>query len=216
MVTCVQLSDVGAVTALRLLRRPVAGVSGLRYSETLTAAPLSAHLLPRPTPGRVGLLSVWDDNAALDRFLTDHPIATTLEGGYRVRLRPTRVFGTWKAMGDIEARQAADDAPVAVLTLGRLLPSRAVAFLRASAAAERDALASPALLLASGLARPPQLVATFSLWRSAQPMRDYATQVGGGHLAATRQHAQHPFHSESAFIRYQPYDISGHWHPPGC
>jgi hypothetical protein len=55
------------------------------------------------------------------------------------------------------------DEPAAVLTLGRLRPTQTLRFLKASAAAEGLALRERALLASTALARPPSLVATFSL-----------------------------------------------------
>jgi hypothetical protein len=221
MVTSVHLATVPRAESLRLLRRPPRAeeVPGLRYAETVAAAPLSPHLLPAPKPGRVGLIAAWDDDAALDGFLAGHPSAAALAGGYSVRLRPARIVGAWPQLGDLNLgrpgeEQPVADGPVAVLTLGRLRLRRAVAFLRASAKAEGDALASPALTLATGLARPPRLVATFSVWRALAPMRDYVEHAGGGHRSATTRHAARPFHHQSAFIRFEPYDQTGDWETP--
>jgi hypothetical protein len=47
-------------------------------------------------------------------------------------------------------------------------------------------------------------------------MRAYVERRSGGHDQATTQHATRPFHSQSAFIRFRPYDESGDWHPPGA
>jgi hypothetical protein len=104
---------------------------------------------------------------------------------------------------------------------GRLCPdcyptrsrwTQTVRFLRASAAAERLAVGDPAVLASTGLARPPALVATFSLWQSVAAMRAYA---GGGndpaHRDAVRAHAARPFHHESAFVRFRPYRAEGSW-----
>ena len=217
MVTSVHLADVGPSAALRLLRRPpaVGEVPGLTYAETLALAPLGPALLPRPKPGRVGLVAAWTDDAALDAFLADHPTAAALEGGYGARLEPVRVVGAWPELGDLpRPERPAGDGPVAVLTLGRLRLRRAVAFLRASARAERDALASPALLLATGLARPPRLVATFSVWGDIPTMRDYVERGDGGHRGASSAHAAQPFHHASAFIRFHLREQTGAWEPP--
>jgi hypothetical protein len=217
MIALVQLAEIGVPAASRLLRRPLraAEVPGLRYSETMLSAPLGPHLLPRVRLDRVGVLSVWDGDAAVDAFLATHPLAAAVEGGYRVRLRPTRVVGGWGPIGEIPVDPGAEgDGPAAVLTLGRLRPARALPFLRASARAEQDALASPDMILASGLARPPRTVATFSLWRGVEPMRGYVERTNGGHRGATGQHSRRPFHSESAFIRFRPYDTAGQWPPP--
>ena len=156
---------------------------------------------------------------SLDRFQARHPAAAALAGGYRVRLKPVRIFGAWPQLGDLGIEQAggerrAGGGPVAVLTLGRLRLRRAGAFLRASARAEADALSSPALMLATALARPPRLVATFSVWRDVAPMREYVERAAGGHRRATTLHAARPFHHQSAFIRFEPYDQAGAWEAP--
>lgn len=216
MILSMHLAKVGPPAALRLLRRAPrpADVPGLRYAETMAGAPLGAGLLPRPHPGRVGLLAAWDDDEALERFLAGHPVAERLAGGWHVRLEPLHAFGGWSALPDFPAaeRPVDPEEPVAVLTLGRLRLRRAVPFLRASAAAEGQAVADPAVLASTGLARPPRLVATFSLWRTAAAMRAYATgRSGGGHIAASRAHHARPFHHESMFARFRPYAAQGEW-----
>jgi hypothetical protein len=233
MVTSVHLADVRSSSALRLLgtRLSSDNVAGLRYAQTVIAAPIGAHLLPAPKPGRVGLIAAWEDDAALNCFLASHPVAEALAAGYRVRLEPIRVVGTWPELGEIPVavnRQRPDsasaidhpgavnpDGPAAVLTLGRLRFLRGPAFLRASARAERDALDSQGLQLATGLAHPPNIVATFSIWSDITSMRAYVERHGGGHRGATTEHSTRPFHHQSAFIRFRPYDESGSWHPPG-
>jgi hypothetical protein len=105
-----------------------------------------------------------------------------------------------------------EDEPAVVLTLGRLRLSQAHRFLRASAAAESLALREPALLASTGLARPPSLVATFSVWRSTAGMRAYAEgHAGRAHAAAVKAQAARPFHHESAFVRFRPYAAQGQW-----
>jgi hypothetical protein len=216
MIVSVHIADVGAARVPGLLRsRPdPAAVPGLRYAETTIAASLSGSLLPRPQPARVGMIAAWEDDETLERFLAEHPLAERLRGGWHVRLEPLRASGTWSRLRGLPSRElAVDDAePVAVLTLGRLRPRRAMAFLRASARAERQAVADPALLAATGLARPPQLVATFSLWRTASAMRDYAYGAAGeGHVSAIAAQRAEPFHHESVFIRFRPYASEGSW-----
>lgn len=108
-------------------------------------------------------------------------------------------------------RPVEDGEPVAVLTLGRLRLRRARPFLEASAAAEGTAVDDPALVASTGLARPPHLVSTFSIWRSAAAMRAYAYGKAGAHQAAVRADRSGPFHHESAFVRFRPYASRGSW-----
>jgi hypothetical protein len=216
VIASVHLADVGKRVALGLSPRKLElrKVPGLRYAEIAIAAPLSAHLLPRPNLGRVGLIATWDDDRALDGFLADHPLAERLAHGWRVRLQPTRIVGAWPQLTGLLAREEPmeDGEPAAILTIGRLRLSQTVRFLRASAAAEGLAVSDPSLLASTGLARPPALVSTFSLWRSTAAMRAYAQgNAHPEHLSAVRAHAAQPFHHESAFVRFRPYASEGNW-----
>jgi hypothetical protein len=216
VIVSMHLADVRKPLALRLLCTkldPDAG-RGLRYAQFVIAAPLSGRLLPRPNLGRIGLIAAWEQDAALEEFLASDPLAAPLAHGWRVRLSPTRVSGAWAQLPGLPVEEEAmDDAePAAVLTLGRLRPSQTLRFLRATAAAEELVVRDPALLASTGLARPPALVSTFSLWRSTGAMRAYARgEVEPGHRAAVHAHAARPFHSESAFVRFRPYRAEGSW-----
>jgi hypothetical protein len=213
MIASVHVADVGARSALAVLRRvPRPGsVTGLRRADVALAAPLSRSMLPSPQLGRVALIAFWDDDDVLDRFLADHPLAQRLAGGWHTRLAPLRAFGTWPGLPpDVpRPRTVTDDGPAAVLTLGRLRLTQAVRFLRASAKAEADVVGAEGLTWATGLARPP-LVATCSLWRSAEAASAYAYRSGDApHPAAIAADRTKPFHHQSAFIRFRPYGSTG-------
>lgn len=216
MIVSVHLADVGKPAALGVLRTKLdpAAVAGLRYAETTIAAPLGGGLLPRPDLGRVGLIAAWEDDAALDGFLAGHPLAERFRHGWHVRLQPRRIFGSWSKLAGLPSGEEPMDAeePAVILTLGRLRLSQAHRFLRASAAAESLALREPALLASTGLARPPSLVATFSVWRSTAGMRAYAEgHSERAHAEAMRANAAKGFHHESAFVRFRPYGAQGEW-----
>jgi hypothetical protein len=216
MILSVHIADVTRRRALSALRhglRPSA-TSGLRYADVAIAAPLSAGLLPHPTLTRLGLIAAWQDEGALDEFMAGHRLAEQLASGWHVRLEPLRASGAWAELPDFPRgeRPVDDDEPVVVLTLGRLRPSRGLAFLRSSAAAEAQALADPALLASTALARPPGFVATVSVWRTASAMRDYAYgRSGQGHTSAVDVQRRRPFHKESIFMRFRPLATGGQW-----
>lgn len=130
-----------------------------------------------------------------------------------MRLKPVRLYGAWSGMPGLPKKESpvADEEPVAVLTLGRPRLARTVPFLRTSARAERAAVDTPGVLASTALARPPRFVSTFSLWRSAAEMRDYAHSSGGAHQAAVKTDQARPFHHESAFVRFRPYASQGSW-----
>lgn len=216
MVVSVHLADVGPLGVRELLatKLELAQTDGLRYREKALAVPLASGPQRIPRLGRVGLVTAWEDDAALDRFLANHPVAELLGGGWHVRLAPLRVSGAWPHMPGLPDReQPVDgDEPVAVLTIAHTRLRRIVPFLRTSHRAERQAVEDRAMLAGTALALPPRLVATFSLWRSAAAMRAYAQGVSGQqHRNAMRANTARPFHHESAFIRFRPYAPKGLW-----
>jgi hypothetical protein len=214
VIASMHLADVGGRRVPALLRRSPQPerTPGLVYADVLAAAHLSGSVRPRPNIGHVALFAVWRDDAALDAFLAGDPLAAALGGGAAVRLHPRQVSGSWSGLETLvcDGGPVPDDEPVAVLTYGRLRLHRTPAFLRASARAEADAIAHPALAASTGLTRPPRLVSTFSLWRSAEGMRDFAHR-GAGHRGALDAVARRDFHRESIFIRFRPYAASGAW-----
>lgn len=215
MVASFHLADLRPREALGLLRRnPGRDLPGLCYGDVVSAAPLCDRLLPLPMPGRVGLIAFWDRDDALDDFLASHPLARRLASGWHARLRPLRASGAWSELPGLEDvhEPVDDDEPVAVITLGRVRLSRLVPFVRTNRGAMGLAVRDHALAAATGLARPPRLVATFSVWRTAAAMRAYAYgQAGPGHRAAIDAHRARPFHHESMFIRLRPYASVGAW-----
>jgi hypothetical protein len=215
VVASIQVADVGVAKALRLgLRPPKAGsIPGLRHADTALAAPLrsSSNGVPRPNAGRVALIAFWDSDDDLGRFLTDDPLAQSFVGGWRARLEPLRAFGTWPGLPDGISRSRHTDygGPTVVLTLGRLRVTGVVRFLRTSRAAELAATSAPGFVWGTALARPP-FVSTCSLWSSVDATTEYAYgDDAGGHPRAIVVDRKKPFHHESAFVRFRPYDMAG-------
>ena len=215
MIVTVQIAEVALTEGLRILRRrpPVGAIPGLRYAETVFAAPLGGGLLPAPNPRTVATIAAWDDDERFDAFLASNACAVPFRDGWQVRMEPLRVFGTWPGLPGLPAKElpVADEEPVVVLTLGRLMPWRLIPFLRTALPAEEEALGEPGLLASTGFGRLPRLVSTFSVWRSAAEMRDYAYRREGSHRAAVARDRAHPFHRHSAFIRFRPYASKGSW-----
>lgn len=213
MIVSVDIATIGPRQGLGLLARPPRSreVEGLRYAETVFTAPLGTSL-PAPDFGTVALIAAWDDEAALEDFAS-HPVARKLADGWQVRLQPLRVFGAWPGLEGLPGQPlpVEDDEPVVILTLGRVKPWRVRPFLNAAGPAEKDALGEPGLLASTGFGRLPNLVSTFTLWRSAATMRGYANRQGGSHRAAVASDRQRAFHRHSAFIRFRPYTSRGAW-----
>ena len=215
MIASVHLADVGVRSALALNRKvPAPGsIPGLRHANMALAAPLGGSVLPTPQFSRVGLIAFWDDDAAIDGFLSGHPLASKLSQGWNVRLEPLRAHGTWPGLPtDLPKQRAVEhDGPVAALTLGRPRISQFPRFLRTSAKAEARVVVAPGLTWATGLGHPMSLVATCSLWESTKALSTYAYGTREpAHPDAIANGEARPFHHEQAFIRFRPFASQGH------
>ena len=210
MIVSVHIAERGVRRSLGLLRkgrRPLEA-PGLRYSEAAGLVPLAAKAPPLPPRGTI-LISSWEDDDALDRFLAANPI-----DGYHVRMRPTRIVGAWPDMPGLPAEEVPMEAdePAAVLTLGRPRLLRFPPFARTSRPAEKLAREHPGLVKGTAAARLPRFVTTFSIWRTVSEMRDYALgRPDPRHLDAIKADRAKTFHHQEAFVRFRPYASSGSW-----
>jgi hypothetical protein len=210
MIASVHIADVGARKALGLLRR-APSAPGLRQANVASTAVLGGSMRPSPQLGRVALVAFWDDDAAVDRFLSEHPTAAALRDGWHVRLDPLRVFGSWPGVPDDlpRTRKVDYEGQAAVITLGRTRVTQARRFLRAANRAENRALRAPGLIWGTALARPP-FVGTCSLWESTDALSDYAYgPTDPAHPDAIAADRAKPFHHQQAFIRFRPYGSQG-------
>ncbi len=213
MIASAHLADLSpreVVSAVRARPRPGA-VPGLHLADLHGAARLGGSALRKAQPGRMLLFAVWDDDAALDAWLARSPLGQRLEAGWSARLEPLRAYGRWPAMPPMfQPEKPVDDAePVVVVTYGRPRLRVIHRFIAASQAAEDRAVADPAMIAGTALAKPP-VVATLSVWRTAAEMRAYATRTAQ-HTAAMKGMREHDFHHESIFARFRPYGVRGTW-----
>lgn len=187
-------------------------IDGLRYAETWLMTPLRTGLFPSTDVAGVAMVAAWDDDDALDHFLQTS-LARPYEGGWRARFQPVRTVGAWPALPDLPRQeQPTGDHPVAVLTMARMRLGRSALFAAAAGPAERDARTHPAFLGGVSLLRPPTLVATFTLWRTAREMRNYVVGSSpGGHSYAMKRNDERVFHHETVFVRLRPYATEGQW-----
>lgn len=208
-------------TMTTLLRPPSRNtVPGLRHAECLFPMRLGAALL---SPGRwqvrsLAMFAEWENEAAIDAFLTTTALGRSLANGWHVRLRFLRRWGQVAAFDGLPevGGDTAPDAPVVAVTLARLSLPQVPRFLHWGKPVERFVRDHPGATLAMSATRPLRTISTFTIWRSAREMAEmvHGRHAGGAlnrHAAAMVEHRRKDFHLEFTTLRFAAISEHGAW-----
>lgn len=222
MIHSFHLAEMPVRSAAAILARPPtpSRVAGLQHGERLVLMRFGTPIVSprRLEPRSLALFAQWDDEAALDRFLADHPLGQRLAGGWHVRMRYLRRYGSIAALGElpIVAGEWDDDEPIVAVTVARLKLPQLARFIRWGKPVERLIADHPAALFSTGAHRPPRTVSTFSIWRTVREMTEMVNGTSEVpdpdlHRAAMLEQHRKDFHHESAFMRFRPLSEHGTW-----
>ncbi len=167
----------------------------------------------RPSSSRQALFCLFADEGCADAFLkssTAHRYEQRSREFCSAKLRAYACRGTWSGQAIAVTATAPEEGPIATLTRASIRPTRALRFWRMQPASEVSLNAASGCLMATGVGEAPFFrQATFSLWTNTAAMDAYART--GAHLAAIRAAHEGAFFSESMFVRFVPYSLTGSW-----
>jgi hypothetical protein len=206
-----------AISRMAFDRPVLARTSGLRFWRLLGTARGNAMSLSADLR-RWAMFAVWQDEAALERFLAESPIAAEQRSNgqenWTVRLRYTGGHGQWGGRDPFEGMTAHALAPgqrVAVLTRASIRPRRLACFYRAVPAVDQALAGADGCLRAVGAGEwPAARQATFSLWRDTDAVRGFA-YAAGTHAAVIVRTREEGWFGEECFARFAPYGSAGSW-----
>jgi hypothetical protein len=128
---------------------------------------------------------------------------------WSAELLPLASRGRWSRRSPFERTAAEWNGPVAALTHARLAPQHAVTFWRSVPPIAADLQQRHGLRTAFGIGEIPLGVqGTFSLWRDAAALEEFAYQ-GAPHREAIRQTALRRWYREELFARFGVLSTTG-------
>ena len=187
--------------------------TGISFSKLLgtgtgkTFTPSDADLT------RWGMVVVVDKNRLTDfdfsSIVTNWRKRSTSE--FRAVLSPLSSHGLWAKTNPFHFTSALSnpDAQIAAITRARIKWHQNFRFWGAVSPVVTDLHNSPGLITAIGIGEAPiGLQGTFSLWKSAAALRDFAYK-GQAHQVAIKQTEEIGWYSEELFARFEVLELRG-------
>ena len=197
-------------TAPPRLRR----VAGLRFFQLLGSGAANGFGF-WPNLQRYGLLATWARAEDAAAFFATHPVWAAYAGRSRetwtAELAPLQAHGSWDGTNPFAEVPTVPGAvgPVAVLTRASIRLRRAPRFWQFVEPTSRALAGAPGLRLAIGLGELPLVrQATFSVWESAEAMRQYAYR-DVRHREVIQLTRRENWYSEELFARFQVLSSTG-------
>ena len=166
------------------------------------------------------MLACWEDESALDRFLADHPTGQEFAEGWHVRMELVRAAGVWPGIEDDVVAEAGNKAtdmtgPSVAITIGTAYLRSAVAFTKVNNGLEEQFLDTASGRWGTLMSNLPQrLVATLTIWDSADDAFDYVKTDAHGaavaeHYDPAKDPTGHTFVTGGGFFGFRPLSTSG-------
>lgn len=187
---------------LRLRRLPVrpsfAKLLGTGNGETFT--------MRDADPGHWALLTAWEDERDAGS-LDGSPLMRGWDGFADERagftLAPIASHGLWSGREPFAPSAPRDwSGPVAAITRARIRPSEWTRFWRSVPPVSADLRSDPSVTFTLGIGEAPVgLQGTFSVWRDADAIRDFAYRRPA-HVAVIERTRERDWYAEELFARF--------------
>ena len=192
--------------ALTRMARDRAAVRRLAFAKLLGTGSGTTFAARDVVATRYALVACWPEASAADAFEQSAAVRgwdRIASERCRVRLRPLSSRGHWSRHEPFGSpRASAPSGPVAAITRARLSLRAARRFWRAVPPVAHDLHAQPGLLLAFGIGEAPVGVqGTFSVWRSAADLQDFA-YGSVAHRDVIRRTPSEQWYAEELFARF--------------
>ena len=204
-----------------LLRPPRPGsTQGLSHIEIVVPMTLGRRVTQpsRYHPLQIAAFAAWENEAALEEFLSRDRCGIAFAQGWHVRMEFARKWGQMKGFDGLPltAMELDDEDPVVSFTLARLRVMEAVRFIRWGKPVERQVRDDPNTTIAMAAIRPLRTLATFSIWQTQRDLKQMvhgrrSDEASRKHAKAMQERNRKDFHHEFITMRFRPLSEHGIW-----
>ena len=216
--TCFRYQGLGnkvwAMSQMQLALSSLQHVPGLQFFKMLGTG---RHFHYFPNFSVYGILGVWEDQTRAQHFFRAHsafrPFAERSLEHFTLYLKNYQTHGYWSGQQPFlaTAETPRTNQPVAVLTRATINLTRLRSFWGQALRINRQFAEHTDCWFSLGVGEWPVVQqATFSLWKDADSMKQFA--YGSDlHRQAVRQTRQHHWFTEDLFARFIPVGSEGSW-----
>ncbi|MCE2963552.1 MAG: hypothetical protein ACK5UE_01420 [Chitinophagales bacterium] len=192
-------------------------VSGLAFYK-LMGSGRDLGFNPLPDWGVYAFLGVWENEQAANQFFEQENIFQRYKDHsaeqWTIFMKPRQAKGMWSGGNPFTASSDIDEANplIAVITRATIRSSKLIKFWRFVPISQRPIQQGcPGLIYTKGIGEAPLVqMATFSIWESAETLRNFAYN-SPEHLEAIKKTRELDWYQEEMFARFQPYKSQGIW-----
>ena len=189
-------------------------VAGLQFFKMLGTG---RHFHYFPNFSVYGILGVWKDRTHAHRFFQTHsgfqPFAKRSREYFTLYLKNYQTHGYWSGQQPfmVTADTPSADQPVVVLTRATINLARLRSFWKQALRINQQFAQHTDCWFSLGIGEWPVVQqATFSLWKDADSMKQFAYN-SDLHRQAVRQTRRHHWFTEDLFARFLPIASEGSW-----
>lgn len=216
------LVQIPYVSALRyfLFRPKFNHISDLIHSEIMTSMKLGSSIFSteRLQINKIAFFAQWENTEALEDFLLHDNFGKMLSKGWYLKLKFMRQWGTISGFKSIDTPFEIENKnqPVVAVTIARMKFLQISRFIHWGRPVEKLVRDHPGTLLSLASLKLPNVISTFSIWKSQTEMTDMVRGHSSvprpkRHIDAMKERVRKEFHYEFTTLRFLPIAEFGSW-----
>ncbi len=193
---------------------------GLIHFERMTSMKLGSPIFStsRMQINQIAFFSQWENEAMFEEFLHNDNFGQILSKGWYVKLKFIRQWGKISGfkINDESLEIDSLSQPVVAVTIARMKFLQIPRFIRWGRPVEKLVRDHPGTLLSLASIKLPNVISTFSIWKSQKEMVDMvhghsSVPKPKRHIDAMKERERKDFHFEFTTLRFIPISEFGSW-----